>query len=42
MPDPQSPAPRRTPLAAVHEALGAAMTDFAGWLMPLRYRSETA
>ena len=42
MPDPQSPAPRRTPLAAVHEALGATMTDFAGWLMPLRYGSETA
>ncbi len=42
MPDPQSPAPRRTPLAGVHEALGASMTDFAGWLMPLRYHSETA
>ncbi len=42
MPEPQPPAPRRTPLAAVHEGLGAAMTDFAGWLMPLRYRSETA
>jgi glycine cleavage system T protein (aminomethyltransferase) len=26
----------------VHERLGAAMTEFAGWLMPLRYRSETA
>jgi glycine cleavage system T protein (aminomethyltransferase) len=34
--------PRRTPLAQVHESLGASMTDFAGWLMPLRYRSETA
>ena len=42
MPDQQSPAPRRTPLAAVHEGLGATMTDFAGWLMPLRYGSETA
>src|SRR6266704_6008655 len=42
MPDPQSPAPRRTPLAAVHQDLGATMTDFAGWLMPLRYGSETA
>ena len=42
MPDPQSPAPRRTALAAVHEGLGATMTDFAGWLMPLRYGSETA
>jgi aminomethyltransferase len=26
----------------VHERLGATMTDFAGWLMPLRYGSETA
>jgi aminomethyltransferase len=26
----------------VHEALGAVMTPFAGWLMPLRYASETA
>jgi aminomethyltransferase len=34
--------PRPTPLRAVHESLGATMTDFAGWLMPLRYRSETA
>src|SRR5437879_9686784 len=42
MPDSPPPAPRRTPLAAVHESLGAVMTDFAGWLMPLRYGSETA
>ncbi len=35
-------APRRTPLTSVHERLGAKMTDFAGWLMPLRYGSETA
>ncbi len=35
-------APRRTPLTSVHERLGATMTDFAGWLMPLRYGSETA
>jgi aminomethyltransferase len=26
----------------VHERLGAVMTPFAGWLMPLRYTSETA
>jgi aminomethyltransferase len=26
----------------VHSDLGATMTDFAGWLMPLRYGSETA
>src|SRR5262245_66502871 len=42
MSDPQSPAPRSTPLAVVHKELGATMTDFAGWLMPLRYASETA
>ncbi len=35
-------APRRTPLTSVHERLGASLTDFAGWLMPLRYGSETA
>jgi aminomethyltransferase len=33
--------PRQTPLHAAHERLGAAMTDFAGWRMPLRYASET-
>jgi aminomethyltransferase len=26
----------------VHSELGASLTDFAGWLMPLRYGSETA
>ncbi|WP_104483440.1 glycine cleavage system aminomethyltransferase GcvT [Actinokineospora auranticolor] len=31
-----------SPLHAVHEALGAAFTDFAGWAMPLRYGSELA
>ncbi|HZG03556.1 MAG TPA: glycine cleavage system aminomethyltransferase GcvT [Streptomyces sp.] len=35
-----SDSPRRTPLDAVHRALGATMTDFAGWEMPLRYGSE--
>src|SRR6201981_3166660 len=34
--------PRQTPLRAVHERLGAVMTSFAGWQMPLRYASETA
>jgi aminomethyltransferase len=34
--------PRPTPLLPVHERLGATMTGFAGWQMPLRYRSETA
>jgi aminomethyltransferase len=34
--------PRPTPLRAVHERLGATLTGFAGWLMPLRYGSETA
>src|SRR6266567_2410481 len=32
--------PRATPLRAVHESLGATMTAFAGWLMPLRYAGE--
>ena len=33
---------RRTPLTGVHERLGAMLTGFAGWLMPLRYGSEAA
>ncbi len=33
---------RQTPLHLVHERLGATMTPFAGWQMPLRYGSETA
>ncbi|MFJ5227076.1 glycine cleavage system aminomethyltransferase GcvT [Streptomyces sp. NPDC088400] len=33
-------APRLTALDSVHRALGATMTDFAGWDMPLRYGSE--
>ncbi|MEU8247613.1 glycine cleavage system aminomethyltransferase GcvT [Nonomuraea sp. NPDC048916] len=32
---------RPTPLRDVHESLGATLTDFAGWLMPLRYGSES-
>ncbi|MGW0820780.1 glycine cleavage system aminomethyltransferase GcvT [Streptomyces sp. NPDC002845] len=32
--------PRHTALDAVHRSLGATMTDFAGWDMPLRYGSE--
>ncbi|WP_329334450.1 glycine cleavage system aminomethyltransferase GcvT [Streptomyces sp. NBC_00663] len=32
--------PRLTALDALHRALGATMTDFAGWDMPLRYGSE--
>ncbi|MEU9341997.1 glycine cleavage system aminomethyltransferase GcvT [Streptomyces sp. NPDC048278] len=35
-----SSAPRRTALDALHRSLGATMTDFAGWDMPLRYGSE--
>jgi aminomethyltransferase len=33
---------RDTPLRGLHERLGATMTEFAGWRMPLRYSSETA
>jgi aminomethyltransferase len=38
----QAHPPRRTPLTHLHEQAGATLTDFAGWLMPLRYGSETA
>lgn len=39
----ESSAPQRlSPLHAVHEALGAAFTDFAGWQMPVRYSSDLA
>ena len=31
-----------TPLHRVHEAAGAAFTDFAGWQMPVRYSSDLA
>ncbi|WP_416958555.1 glycine cleavage system aminomethyltransferase GcvT [Streptomyces sp. Agncl-13] len=34
------PEKRRTALDALHRSLGATMTDFAGWDMPLRYGSE--
>ncbi|MBB6120747.1 glycine cleavage system aminomethyltransferase GcvT [Nocardiopsis algeriensis] len=34
--------PRPTALRDVHERAGASLVDFAGWLMPLRYGSETA
>jgi len=34
--------PRRTPLHAEHEALGAKFVDFAGWQMPVRYTSDVA
>lgn len=33
---------RSTPLDAEHRALGATMTGFAGWSMPLRYTSDVA
>jgi aminomethyltransferase len=32
----------RSPLHRIHVGLGAAFTDFAGWAMPLRYKSELA
>jgi aminomethyltransferase len=34
--------PRRSPLLPVHQRLGATLTEFAGWQMPLRYGSEAA
>ena len=33
---------RRSPLLPVHQRLGATLTEFAGWQMPLRYGSEAA
>ncbi len=33
---------KRTPLHEVHVELGATLTDFAGWSMPLRYDSDLA
>jgi aminomethyltransferase len=33
---------RFSPLHAVHVALGASFTDFAGWEMPVRYSSDLA
>ncbi|MFF9345828.1 glycine cleavage system aminomethyltransferase GcvT [Streptomyces sp. NPDC014734] len=33
-------ASRHSPLQDLHRSLGATMTDFAGWDMPLRYGSE--
>ncbi|MEW9547640.1 glycine cleavage system aminomethyltransferase GcvT [Nonomuraea sp. NPDC050783] len=33
---------RPTPLRDVHQSLGATLTDFAGWLLPVRYGSESA
>lgn len=33
---------RTTPLHEVHKRLDATLVDFAGWVMPLRYGSETA
>ncbi len=38
----EAPQLRATPLLAEHERLGATLTGFAGWRMPLRYGSETA
>ena len=37
-----SDSPRPSPLDDVHVAAGAAFTDFAGWKMPVRYRSDLA
>jgi aminomethyltransferase len=42
MTNPNASPPRRTPLTSLHERLGATLTGFAGWQMPLRYGSETA
>src|SRR2546426_11775460 len=31
------PAPKATPLNAVHRSMGAKMVDFGGWDMPVQY-----
>jgi aminomethyltransferase len=36
------PGTQKTPLHEVHRDLGATLTEFAGYLMPLRYGSESA
>jgi aminomethyltransferase len=41
-PDAPHPVVKRSPLHAVHERAGASFTDFAGWLMPVRYSSDLA
>ncbi len=38
---PDNPAPQRTPLYDRHVAAGGKMVEFAGWVMPVRYASET-
>ena len=35
-------AQKHSPLEAEHQALGATLTEFGGWLMPLRYTSDLA
>jgi aminomethyltransferase len=40
--DATTPAVRYSPLHSIHEQLGAAFTDFAGWMMPVRYSSDLA
>ncbi|WP_051712517.1 glycine cleavage system aminomethyltransferase GcvT [Spirillospora albida] len=40
--EPVSAGPKKTPLHELHRELGANLVDFAGYLMPLRYKSETA
>lgn len=42
MTDASAPAPFKTPLHGCHVALGARMTPFAGWEMPVQYAGITA
>jgi len=37
MTEPTTPEPQPSPLIDRHEALGAKIVDFAGWLMPIQY-----
>jgi aminomethyltransferase len=38
----EPPAPKQSPLAALHAALGARMGPFAGWMLPIQYASILA
>ncbi|MFW8745005.1 glycine cleavage system aminomethyltransferase GcvT, partial [Mesorhizobium japonicum] len=42
MTEPRPTEPLRSPLDAVHAALGAGFTEFSGWRMPVSYSSDLA
>jgi len=40
--DSSAPEVKHSPLHSIHEQAGASFTDFAGWMMPVRYSSDLA